>query len=72
MKNGKSSTRSIAKALGICVIVLIFASCDMQCRHTEQTPTPAVCGNGILEAGEECDDGNADCNDTCSCNCTVP
>ena len=28
-----------------------------------------VCGNGRLELGEECDDGNADTTDTCSLTC---
>ncbi len=32
-------------------------------------PAPAVCGNGVVEAGERCDDGNAvdvdRCNNTC-------
>ncbi|HEY2774275.1 MAG TPA: DUF4215 domain-containing protein, partial [Candidatus Binatia bacterium] len=30
---------------------------------------PQVCGNGVLEAGEECDDGNLIDNDTCSNAC---
>ena len=30
--------------------------------------TPAICGNGIVEFGEQCDDGNTDDNDGCS-NC---
>ncbi len=30
----------------------------------------AVCGNGILELGETCDDGNRDNNDTCTNTCT--
>lgn len=42
-----------------------------------QSPTPtstqgggaAVCGNGALEAGEECDDGNIDGGDGCAANC---
>lgn len=33
--------------------------------------TPAVCPNGILESGEECDDGNADMGDACSPDCTI-
>ncbi len=30
-----------------------------------------VCGNGVLEGLEECDDGNGDQNDGCSTNCTL-
>lgn len=30
-----------------------------------------VCGNDILEPGEECDDGNNDDGDGCSANCTI-
>ena len=30
--------------------------------------TPTICGNGIVEFGEQCDDGNTDDNDGCS-NC---
>jgi cysteine-rich repeat protein len=30
---------------------------------------PSVCGNGQLELGEECDDGNADDEDTCNNSC---
>ncbi|KIG11664.1 hypothetical protein DB30_02883 [Enhygromyxa salina] len=32
----------------------------------------AECGNGVLEADEECDDGNAIPNDACTNNCTLP
>lgn len=35
------------------------------------TLTPAACGNGILDGGEECDDGNTDDDDGCSATCTV-
>jgi len=31
----------------------------------------AACGNGALEAGEECDDGNADDTDACTGLCTL-
>jgi YVTN family beta-propeller protein/cysteine-rich repeat protein len=30
---------------------------------------PAQCGNGILETGEQCDDGNVNGNDGCAANC---
>ncbi len=30
-----------------------------------------TCGNGVLETGEECDDGNADSGDGCSADCFV-
>jgi cysteine-rich repeat protein len=34
-------------------------------------PTNFECGNGILETGEECDDGNTDVGDYCSPTCTL-
>jgi len=34
-------------------------------------PPPPVCGNGIIEAGEECDDGNRQNNDGCSFYCEI-
>lgn len=33
--------------------------------------TPASCGNGILDGGEACDDGNATNGDGCKSDCTV-
>ena len=38
------------------------------CGDTGTTP---VCGNGILENGEECDDNNTIDGDGCSANCTI-
>ncbi len=35
------------------------------------TPPTPVCGNGIVEQGEECDDGNRDPADQCSNECTL-
>src|SRR5262249_17122586 len=33
-------------------------------------PAAAVCGDGILDAGEQCDDGNTVAGDCCSPTCT--
>jgi cysteine-rich repeat protein len=34
-------------------------------------PLPPACGNGVLEAGEECDDGNLDDFDGCTTQCIL-
>jgi cysteine-rich repeat protein len=36
----------------------------------DDTPPTAVCGNGKVEIGEQCDDGNEIHGDGCSCECT--
>ncbi len=40
----------------------------LTCEDDEPEP---LCGNGILEEGEECDDGNTDDNDGCSSKCKI-
>ncbi len=37
----------------------------------EATDCGVLCGNGLLEAGEECDDGNTQDGDGCSSTCTI-
>jgi cysteine-rich repeat protein len=32
--------------------------------------TPAICGNGVIDATEQCDDGNADSRGWCSADCS--
>lgn len=39
---------------------------------SDETGPEAVCGNGAVEDGEECDDGNADETDDCTSLCTHP
>ena len=34
-------------------------------------PPPQICGNGVLETGEQCDDGNTDSGDGCSSTCRI-
>ena len=41
------------------------AECSTQCR-------PPGCGDGTVDAGEECDDGNTDNTDSCTLACRAP
>jgi hypothetical protein len=49
-------------------------ACDtgLVCTAGVCTPIIAVCGNGDVEDGEECDDANADNTDACTTLCTAP
>ncbi|MCB9526415.1 MAG: hypothetical protein H6702_23970 [Myxococcales bacterium] len=51
----------------------IDAHCDGDdvCAGGACAPPPAVCGDGNLDAGEECDDGNVVDGDGCSAQCAV-
>jgi len=35
-------------------------------------PPASLCGNGVLDSGEECDDGNTVSGDGCNADCTLP
>ncbi len=50
----------------------IMSEKDLYAKCGEGVSLAAVCGNGIIEEGEECDDGNTDGNDECSAVCTNP
>lgn len=41
-------------------------------RCQDDVDTPSRCGNGVLEAGEECDDFNTTPADGCSADCRLP
>ena len=40
-------------------------------RFSEREPSDRLCGNGTLDVGEACDDGNHRSHDGCSSGCTV-
>ncbi len=40
--------------------------CSYQCSNAVCVNPPSVCGNGIKEGNEQCDDGNTNNNDSCS------
>jgi cysteine-rich repeat protein len=50
--------------------ITAFRSDGTQILQGSCSPDPfPVCGNGIIEAGEECDDGNRSSGNSCSSNC---
>lgn len=58
--SGSGSGSGDPKGLSLCT-----ENCD------GSDPVPPVCGNGSLEAGEQCDDGNTTAGDGCSANCRI-
>lgn len=44
---------------------------NFTCNTNNQCVPNAVCGNGIIEQGETCDDGNTNNNDGCSSTCQI-
>ncbi|MFK7986787.1 MAG: DUF4215 domain-containing protein [Sandaracinaceae bacterium] len=45
--------------------------CDATGGEPGTCEPPNTCGNSVLEAGEGCDDGNADASDGCSASCAI-
>ncbi|MDC0670774.1 hypothetical protein [Nannocystis radixulma] len=44
---------------------------DDVCIVGVEEPPPAICGDGVIGAGEGCDDGNSEDGDGCSAECSV-
>jgi cysteine-rich repeat protein len=53
-----------------CLLCGPAAGCSLVADFPDPKGKDAVCGNGTVEDGEECDDGNTDDGDGCSSNCT--
>jgi len=47
----------------------IVETCNFLCSEGACVPAPVICGNGIVEEGESCDDGNLIDGDGCSSVC---
>ena len=69
---GKAA-RSDGSRLMLAFLIGILAACNPSSGPSPATPSPtAVCGNGAVEAGEECDDSNGDNADGCLATCQRP
>jgi cysteine-rich repeat protein len=56
----------------LCALVAALAACSIDVVTFTPVPsTPELCGNGLLEIGESCDDGNSLDGDGCDVNCTA-
>jgi cysteine-rich repeat protein len=71
---GSDDDRPRGACGGLLLLLAALAACAQGSApptSTSATPTP-VCGNGVVEAREECDDGNAHNGDSCLTTCQAP
>jgi cysteine-rich repeat protein len=59
------------------ILAAVFVALAACSTPTERSPVassspPSVCGNAVVESGEECDDGNAQNADGCLTTCRLP
>lgn len=62
--------RTSGFGLGALAIALWFAATGAACSGGDTSEPVTACGNGVVDAGEGCDDGNAVDGDGCSKACT--
>ncbi len=63
MKQSRAALSLVAPVATSLLLALVLAGCP------KKNTTDAVCGNGVVEEGEACDDGNAVDGDGCSATC---
>jgi len=61
--------RGQVAACGTDLVTVAFTACSGKCLDGQCAPL--TCGNGVLQSGEECDDGNGVNTDACSNSCTA-
>ena len=64
----KTLKKAILVTAGSAALALLLAIAQAPTVSACEKPSP-VCGNKIVESGEQCDDGNKNDNDTCSNKC---
>lgn len=70
-RDGKVFRGAKAPAPAQCAVVTTTTVSTTTTTTTSTTTTiPPNCGNGVLDVGEDCDDGNNDAGDACSPACT--
>ncbi len=56
--------------LALCVLAALAACPSVDSDDDDSSDPPAVCGDGVVQGDEFCDDGNADDGDACARDCT--
>jgi cysteine-rich repeat protein len=80
--DGIACTTNVLDNPGTCLAACSFPPITTPINNDNCCPTgananndndcPPVCGNGIPEPGEACDDGNTNNTDSCANDCTIP
>src|SRR5258706_5146390 len=52
------------------VLSVALAACNIRVAGDDDPTNRVICGNGKIDPGEVCDDGNANDGDGCSADCT--